>query len=77
MGPSVFNIALKRNKRKYGATSTVAITLSKQCIVVPWKIPCKNQIKLQVLPNLLTPASTKKKVPHSIFETRLFWCFIF
>jgi hypothetical protein len=26
-------------------------------------------MKLQVLPNLLTPASTRKKVPHSTFET--------
>jgi hypothetical protein len=28
-------------------------------------------IKLQVLPNLLTPSTRKKKVPHSIFETLL------
>jgi hypothetical protein len=28
-------------------------------------------IKLQVLPILLTPAYTRKKVPHSIFATRL------
>jgi hypothetical protein len=29
-------------------------------------------IKLQALPNLFTPASTRKKiVPYSIFETRL------
>jgi hypothetical protein len=26
-------------------------------------------IKLQILPYLLTPASTREKVPHSIFET--------
>jgi hypothetical protein len=35
----VFNIAIKRNKRKYEATSTVAMTTCIQCIVVPWKIP--------------------------------------
>jgi hypothetical protein len=29
-------------------------------------------IKLHVLPYLLTPAATMKKVPYSIFETRLF-----
>jgi hypothetical protein len=29
-------------------------------------------IKLQVLPNLLTPASIMKIVPHSTFETGLF-----
>jgi hypothetical protein len=28
-------------------------------------------IKLQVLPNLLTPASIMKNVPHSTFETGL------
>jgi hypothetical protein len=28
-------------------------------------------MKFQVLSNLLTPASTRKKLPHSIFETRL------
>jgi hypothetical protein len=35
----VFNIAIKRNKRKYGVTSMVVMTTSKQYIVVPWKIP--------------------------------------
>jgi hypothetical protein len=29
-------------------------------------------IKLQVLPKLLTPASTRTNVPYSIFETHLF-----
>jgi hypothetical protein len=38
MEPYVFNIAIKRNKQKYGVTSTVAMTTSKQYIVVPWKI---------------------------------------
>jgi hypothetical protein len=31
---------------------------------------------IQVLPNLLTPASTRKKVPHSTFETRVYYEFI-
>jgi hypothetical protein len=46
MEPSVFSIAIKRNKQKYGAISMVAMTTSKQCIVVPWKILylCNNQI---------------------------------
>jgi hypothetical protein len=65
MEPSVSNIAIKRNKQKYGATSTVVMTTSKQ-----WENTYET-IKLQVLPNLLTPVSTRKKVPHSIFETRL------
>jgi hypothetical protein len=69
MEPSVFNIAIKRNKRKYGATSTVVMTTSKQyCCTMENTYAT---IKLQVLPNLLTPASTRKKVPHSIFETGL------
>jgi hypothetical protein len=46
MESSVFDTAIKRNKRKYGATSTVAMTTSKQCVVVPWKILpiCNNQV---------------------------------
>jgi hypothetical protein len=34
----VFNVVLKRKKRKYGATFMVAMATSKQCIVVPWEI---------------------------------------
>jgi hypothetical protein len=34
-------------------------------------------IELQVLTNLLAPASTRKKVPHSIFATRLLYNFFF
>jgi hypothetical protein len=70
MEPSVFNIAIKRYKRKYGATSTVAMVTSKQCIVVYHGKYAT--IKLQVLPNLLTPVSIQgKKVTHSIFEARV------
>jgi hypothetical protein len=44
---------------------------SKQCIGVHHGKYLYATIILQVLSNLLTPASTRKKVPHSIFETRL------
>jgi hypothetical protein len=69
MEPSVFNIVLQSNKQKYRATSTIAMTTNKQCIVVLLKIYAT--IKLQVLPSLLTPVSTRKKVARFIFETRL------
>jgi hypothetical protein len=39
MEPSVFNIVIKRNKLKYGATSTVTMTTYKQYIILSWKIP--------------------------------------
>jgi hypothetical protein len=35
----MFKIVIKKNKQKYGAISTVVMTTSKQCIIVPWKIP--------------------------------------
>jgi hypothetical protein len=67
----MFNIAIRRNKRKCGATSTVAKTTSKQCIVLQWKIPiCNNQIA-SLAQFINTCFYKKKKVPHSIFETRL------
>jgi hypothetical protein len=66
--PSLFNIAVKRNKQKYGVISTVAMTTSEQVLLEN----IYATIKLQVLSNLLTPASIrKKKVSHSIFETGL------
>jgi hypothetical protein len=57
----VFNIAIKRNKRKYRVTSTVAMTTSKQCIVVHTMENTYATIKLHVLPYLLTPAATRRK----------------
>jgi hypothetical protein len=73
MEPSVFNIAIKRNKRKYGATSTVAMTTDKQCIVIVvhnGKYLCNNQVAIAQF--IDTCFYKEKKVPHSIFETRLF-----
>jgi hypothetical protein len=62
MESSVFNIAKQRNKGKHEATSTIAMTKSKQCIVVTWTLENTYvTIKWQVLPNLLTPASTRKE----------------
>jgi hypothetical protein len=74
MESSVFNIAIKRNKQKYGAVSTVAMTTSKQCIVVPWKIPMQQSIckSFPIYWHLLVQG---KKVPYSIFETRLLLVF--
>jgi hypothetical protein len=33
--PTLFDITIKKYKQKYGATSTVAMAISMQCIVVP------------------------------------------
>jgi hypothetical protein len=48
MEPSVFKISLKINKQKYGTTSMVAMTTSKQCIfdvfLYDGKYLCNDQI---------------------------------
>jgi hypothetical protein len=64
----VFNIAIKRNERKYGGTSTVAMTKAKCILLCHGKYLCNNQIS-----SLAQFIDTwqGKKVPHSIFETRL------
>jgi hypothetical protein len=69
MEPSVLNIAIKRNQQKYGVTFMVAMTT--QCMVVPGKYLCKNQIAslAQLIETFFY--KEKKKVPHSIFETSL------
>jgi hypothetical protein len=72
MEPSVFNIEIKRNKRKYGVTSTVTMTItSKQCIVVPWKIPILNNQVASLAQFINTCFYKEQKVPLSIFETGL------
>jgi hypothetical protein len=68
MEPSVFKITIKRNKRKYGVTSTVAMTQVNNALLYTMENTYYATIKLQVLPNLLAPAYLQgKEVSHSIF----------
>jgi hypothetical protein len=71
----VFNIAIKRNKQKYRATSTVAMTTSKQCIVVKWKIPMQ-KLNCKSCP-ILTSASTKEKKCRILILKLVYWFFWF
>jgi hypothetical protein len=69
--PNMLDIAIKVYKGKYGATSSVVMAISEQCIV-PWKIHiCINKIE-NFAHFIYISFHKEKKFPHLIFETGLF-----
>jgi hypothetical protein len=71
MEPTVFNIVIKRNKRKYGATFSVVMAESiSNALFLPWKISMQEP-NCKFCPIYLHLLPQGKKMSHFIFETRL------
>jgi hypothetical protein len=73
MEPPVFNIAIKGNKQKYGATSTVVMTKRSNVLLYHGKYPCNNQIA-NLVQFIDTCFYKEKKCP--ILFSKLVYCFV-